>query len=172
MSTSLPEAVNYQRLAEQKQELQGTIELAKFTRLMECIQGGADEVEVTARFSKGRSGRTLISGTARVDIRLRCQQCLETMSYGLRVKTRSLVVASEEEANALEEDEFLVADGERIRLVDVFEDDLLLGLPMVARHEQACGTAEDSSPEADEQPADTYKPFAGLADLKDEILKQ
>jgi uncharacterized protein len=107
-----------------------------------------------------------LSGSARVT--LQCQRCLQAVQQDLAVDRRFRFVRSEEEAERLDEtseDDVLVL-APRLDLQDLLEDELILALPIVARHEGDC---PDPLPMPvddleDEEPAPN--PFAALAALR------
>ena len=106
-------------------------------------------------------------------VRLSCQRCLEAVELPVECDVSLAVVGDDEAAaNLPQAYEPLVLEGERISLIDLIEDDLLLGLPVTPRHaEHACQappipeTAEPVAPE--DAPEETEKPFSQLRVLKD-----
>ena len=83
---------------------------------------------------------------------------------GARIRT--LLVGSLDEFMALgQSEDGMVCETDEIALADILEDDLIVSLPMVARHAQdKCVLAEPVA----EPASDTYKPFAALAELTKE----
>ncbi len=100
---------------------------------------------------------------------LQCQSCMQPVKYRVEARYRHLLLASEEQLAELEDEEDgIVCDSEMVAVADLIEDELLLALPMVARHENGQCQSEDYQFE-DDQPdepevVETYKPFAGLAE--------
>ncbi|SAK76262.1 hypothetical protein AWB78_03366 [Caballeronia calidae] len=109
---------------------------------------------------------------------LTCQRCLQPYSQHLDVDATYRIVATEEEADEfpLDDDEVEVIVGSRqFDLVDLIEEELLLSLPLVPKH-NVCpevhesllpGDADDESDESgaaeqEEKP----NPFAALEKLK------
>ncbi|SAK69551.1 hypothetical protein AWB76_04218 [Caballeronia temeraria] len=109
---------------------------------------------------------------------LTCQRCLQPYSQHLDVDATYRIVATEEEADEfpLDDDEVEVIVGSRqFDLVDLIEEELLLSLPLVPKH-NVCpethesllpGAADDETDESsaadeDEKP----NPFAVLEKLK------
>jgi uncharacterized protein len=76
------------------------------------------------------------------------------------------LVTSEDEAELLPgEFEPLLVTGSEVSLPDLVEDELLLSLPIVARHEEACSELLQKHKKDEGVQQDTYKPFAALKDL-------
>lgn len=108
----------------------------------------------------------------RLDVRacvtLQCQRCLKSVQHELAVDRRFRFARSEEEAAKLDEEleDDVLALQPRLNLQELAEDELILALPLVARHEGDCpeplplpgddGFAEEAAP----------NPFAALAALK------
>jgi uncharacterized protein len=113
---------------------------------------------------------------------LECQRCLTPYEQALNVDATYRIVATEAEAEEfpLDEDEVEVIVGSRqFDLVDLIEDELLLSLPLIPKHE-VCpqvheslvsgvsgeeGEAEQDEIAADDEPK-RPNPFAALRSLK------
>ena len=99
---------------------------------------------------------------------LRCQRCLHTVVWPLRLSTRLTVVSDDREAEALTEpfDSVILEDGE-LRLETVVEDEILAALPMAPAHEpgEDCISAGTPIVESENETEQTYRPFASLATL-------
>ncbi|MDR5732475.1 MULTISPECIES: DUF177 domain-containing protein [Caballeronia] len=108
---------------------------------------------------------------------LMCQRCLSPYSQHLDVDATYRIVATEEEADEypLEDDEVEVIVGSRqFDLVDLIEEELLLSLPLVPKH-NVCpkvhesllsGGEEDEAAEGGENDVEKPNPFAVLEKLK------
>ena len=104
---------------------------------------------------------------ADADVVLQCQRCLLPMTDAVRVDRHFRFVADEDTAAVLDdeiEDEVLVL-AKSLNLRDLVEDEMLLALPLVPRHD-VCPEAvpmQFGDVEAVEEKAN---PFAGLAILR------
>jgi uncharacterized protein len=113
---------------------------------------------------------------------IECQRCLSPYSQHLDVDATYRIVATEEEADEypLDDDEVEVIVGSRqFDLVDLIEEELLLALPLVPKHEKCPevheslvsgaegteGADGDQEGEAGDEP-DRPNPFAALEKLK------
>jgi uncharacterized protein len=110
---------------------------------------------------------------ARTAVRLVCQRCLQAMEVPLEIDRSFRFVRNENEAAELDaqvEEDILVLS-RSLDLRELVEDELLLALPLVPRHEDcrhpAAGLAEP--PVTDEAPAERPHPFAALAALKRDL---
>ncbi len=148
-------------------KLKGTIPLDRFSRLVQSLKSNEGNVQVTLGFRKRGKHRTGVVGKAAVSVSLECQACLESLDYPLDIEVRLTLVNSELVLQELsQEEDGLVIEGKRVQLVELIEDGLILGLPMVARHANGeCGERYQEvvnllpQPDADEG---ARKPFAGL----------
>ena len=101
-------------------------------------------------------------------VRLECQRCLMPMPQGIDIDRQFLFVRDEAEATRLdehsEEDMLVLAD--KLDLAELVEDELILSLPLVPRHETCPQPLLLPAPmRSDEHPAP--HPFAALAALRD-----
>lgn len=156
-----------QQWAQQGRVLRASFSLSNMQRLLSATLGVEGDAEVDLAFSLDEERRAVIRGSVTASVRLQCQRCLSEMAMALTTRT-CLVVVSDDRARMLPEacDPLLVTE-EKVNLLEVVEDELLLVLPPFPVHEadecQAPGFAEGSSDEAPQR----ENPFAVLAELKD-----
>lgn len=162
--------------------LQGRFSLAELPRLAESVLRAADaagEAAVEWRVSGAMqsSGRAPFVVDLGVDatLTLECQRCLQPMAVPLSIERRLRFVEGEDEAARLDEEleEDVLALTHRLDLRALVEDELLLALPLVPRHE-TCPQLPDALRPADAaragdgavpEPAAEH-PFAALAALR------
>lgn len=122
-----------------------------------ALAGGVDE-----------RGTRFIKGRLRADIELVCQRCLSPLALRLTVPVSLGLIRSEAEAARLPDgyDPLPLAD-DGARAADVVEDELLLALPQIPRHEDVRDCASNGYVAPGEEPAraERRRPFAGLASL-------
>jgi uncharacterized protein len=102
------------------------------------------------------------------DVSLECQRCLQPMHVPLHVERRIFFVEGEDAAAALdaESDDDVLALAPALDLQPLIEDELLLALPIVPRHE-LCPEPLPRAFADPEAPAEAEEhPFAALAVLK------
>jgi uncharacterized protein len=108
--------------------------------------------------------------TARVSLPLQCQRCLQPVETPIEVDRMIRFVRGEEAAAELDEqiDDDVLALQRSLDLRELIEDELLLALPLVPRHDvcpaplpMTAGEIEASAPSED-----AAHPFAALAALK------
>jgi len=185
---SLPQRVDHRKLVNDQAILQGTIPLNRFTRLTQSLEGDVGDLHASLEFRKGRKRRALVVGKATVEVRLVCQSCLDSLVHLLDIEIRLNLVNSYSELLELELDEDgLVVESNLVELVDFYEDELIVNLPMVPRH--AKGDCQDTFNPLDknvnvglnenvdeifdgdsnsvEAGGQKVKPFAALAELQE-----
>jgi uncharacterized protein len=105
---------------------------------------------------------------AQTSMALVCQRCLGPVATALDVDRWFRFVRDEDEAAALDaqiEDDVLAVRGP-LDLLGLIEDELLLALPLVPRHERCPAPLPMSAGVELEQEAEPVNPFAALGALK------
>jgi uncharacterized protein len=145
--------------------------LLGFARLVESLAAVPVDERVawraTARLHpvKGGEPEHWLRLQADTTVPLQCQRCLGPLAQPLEVDRHFLFVADEDEAERLDEEsehDVLVLQP-RLNLAELLEDELILALPIVPRHEGDC--PEPLRP-AGEDDAGRPHPFAALAALR------
>jgi len=154
--------------------LRGTWPLESLERLAASVlPGSAPSLPAVAwrmvgelRSAKGSEPELWLHVSASAEVVLECQRCLKPMTEALRAERSFLFVSGEDaaaELDAKSEDDVLALT-RALDARELVEDELLLALPIVPRHDvcpDPLPVVEDDLPEA-EKP----NPFAKLAALK------
>lgn len=177
LTGSLPEQVDHRKLAAEKARLEGSLPITSFERLCGLLDDTRGEVDVRLQFRKGKRHRTLVVGTASGAVTLICQSCLEPVVVTIQASISTQLLETLEELQALPlREDGLVCPQADVTLVDLLEDELMVSLPMVPRHEAGiCGQSmagERQVRDDETMQTDTYRPFAGLASLAQTQNKQ
>lgn len=153
----------------------GSTPLSAMPRLVSslfAIPAAADVVNWSASGSllpvAGSEAQVWLALQARACVQLQCQRCLQPMLQTLALERRLRFVRDEDEAARLDEDseDDVLALPPRLDLPALLEDELILALPLVPRHEHCPEPLPlpDQLPAADEET--TPHPFAALAALR------
>lgn len=160
--------------AEQAAELSGEWPLRTLERLTASAHPDRPPGDTPVVWQARGERRTVRGGapqpwlhlSARTQMDLVCQRCLQPLPVEVMAQRSFLFVPGEQQAAELDaecEDDVLALT-RSLDLAELVEDELLLSLPLVPRH-AACPLplpAEPGEPLADERP----NPFAALAALK------
>lgn len=162
----LPEQVDHRNQVSDGAILQGIIPLHRFSRLARLLDSDDGNAQVRLEFRKHKKQRTLAIGKASLEAGLVCQTCLETFKIPLQIGIRLILVNSESELLELRQSEDgLVVDSRLVTLVDLFEDELIISLPMVPKHSSGtCGEFNREPGPADNR--ETHQPFAALSKMQ------
>lgn len=144
MPGGLPTRLDVSRLARRAARIDGRFAVSECKRLVASLHD--DTGTVTARISlhNDEAGHRVIEGTASADVQLLCQRCLEPFATGLHAEFRLAQVADDARAAALPDglEPVICPDG-MLDTRAMIEDELILVLPVVARHDDedvACST--------------------------------
>ena len=147
----------------------GEIPLAGLGRLAELLYSGesartAGSIQVSFEFVSNEYGLPMLTGKLETRLELECQRCLGAMELPLALDLRLMVDASDEVVRDSSLDTLYSDDG-YIDLFDVIEDELILAVPLVARHDdRACN--QHWPTDGDDAAAMVENPFAALRALK------
>ena len=169
----LPVEVDPFRLAEVRRLLEGEIPLAQMKRLASLLADTEGAVALSLEFGVDSMGLATMTGTAQADLRLLCQRCLEPMPWPLDVELALAFIQPEtDEAGIPGPYEPYVVESVPLRLSDMIEDEIILALPSIPRHELAqCPASEwlqenkSTATEAAAEDEQKQNPFSALAEL-------
>lgn len=146
----------------------GTLSLEAFERFAATVAGAGD-VEVAVRLKPDDLGRARVTGSCRVRAEIVCSLCGCEVEVSVESPLDFRLVASEAQAQALMPDlETVVATEDRVAVVALVEDDLLLNLP-----EAGCDDRDECENWAEQRPdvapieaTQRTSPFAVLGNWK------
>lgn len=165
----LPEYVDPYHLANNGESLEGTMDIRGMDRLQPLLQEQGAPIRVSLVFSLDDRRIPVISGRVRAQLPLLCQRCLETMIRDVDAEFSLAVVKSPAQAERLPAnlEPLLLEDG-NLSLRTLIEDELLLALPLVARHDpRECHVGAELEADAGAPVEEEKKnPFAVLESLK------
>jgi uncharacterized protein len=138
----------------------GEVTADKFPRLIDEV-GDFGSLELKAspvRSPRGKRGMLLEASGV---VQLTCQRCLKAMEFKVAVQAKFEFAYRPEEVDGLSGDDEWDAleSSERLDLLGVAEDEVLLGLPYAPRHAQC-------DPAGPREAGEKVSPFAALAGLK------
>jgi uncharacterized protein len=172
-----PRALELRSACAEGAVLEGRWPLALFARLVPGLSEPPGDAPVAWRAQAeqrrvaGGEPERWLHLQAHATVPLQCQRCLATMAQTVELDRRFRFVPGEEEAERLDEasDDDVLALPARLDLRELLEDELILALPIVPRHEGECpdplrqpAESAGAAASAGERP----HPFAALAALR------
>ncbi len=167
-----PRRVDLRTLARQGAMLAGMLQpqaLPRLAQSVESIDAGTWSGRGELRDLKGGEPQVWLHLQANAPVKLVCQRCLQTLEEALQVDRSFLFLPDEDEVARLDEelDDDVLLLPRFFDLLELVEDELILALPIVPRHEvcpQPLPLRDD--PDVTEAEAEAPHPFAALAALK------
>lgn len=175
MSSRLPENVDPRHLANQGAAYSGTVDLSHLERLSEALKETSGAAQFSVEFYRDNRKRARIKGQVKATLVLECQRCLGSVIYPVDAELDLAVIRVPEEADTLPEScDPVWVEEDSLRLLDLVEDELILAIPHVPRHEEdACDVGwknpvEEVQAEQENDLSGKPNPFAVLAGFKSE----
>lgn len=140
----------------------GVFALSQMARLADVLARRTGEVQVVLSGSVDERDQAQLALSLSASLHLQCSRCLQELPWPLQVQTCLRPVPA---GHPVEQEELLDDDHDVIEVdggLDVqalAEDEILLALPLMARHEQC-------TPPQMREAADETSPFAVLAGLR------
>jgi uncharacterized protein len=149
--------------------------MPRLTALLHSTQGS---VAVELETGIDEQNIHFIAGHLEVTVEMICQRCMAPMHLPIVTDLRLGALPNEARLDGLPEnyEPLLVPEGE-VRIADLVEDELILALPLIPKHQylrecEANGFVWPGQP----QPSEKTNPFNQLAslldDLKDDLKKE
>ncbi len=135
----LPKQGDPRKFAQQGISLQGVVPIVSLPRLVDAIEDSSGEIQADLVFGLSEDKKKIVTGSARADISLVCQRCLNAVTVLVESNISLGIVWDEEHALALPEylDPWIVGEG-AADFYEMIEEEMLLSLPAVAYHQEPC----------------------------------
>jgi uncharacterized protein len=166
-----PRRLDVDAFVDQGGTLQGVEPLATLERLASLVLAEAPEAAVrwaargVVRPGPDRQPQRWIHVDLHAGVRMTCQRCLEPVALDLDLMHALRFVATEDEAQRLdlESEDDVLASSRQLDLLELVEDELVLALPAVPRHDRCTPPAHAAEPPG--EPTTAENPFAVLRRL-------
>jgi uncharacterized protein len=165
---NLPEKINPYRFAEARNQLHGVLHVKDMSRLRQSLADDSGEIKIDLQFGVDEQGISFLRGQLETQLTLQCQRCMETFVYEIVGNFLSGIVKSEEEAKELPEiyEPVIAAEGELV-IQDMIEDELIVSLPIVPRHDlKACNVQSSKVMLGSEKELEEDNPFKVIEFLR------
>jgi len=165
-----PNRFNPDLLAREAVRFEAELPISQFPRLSELLLESDGNLE--AQFDvHNRKSHRVIRGSLTFNAVMQCQRCMEPFSTAMQADFELVCVNTQEQANALPDqlDPVVLDEDGQLHLVDLLEEDALLQLPDISKHEddEACQPDEKSFGEIQNiEQTQKPNPFGALKDLK------
>ncbi len=163
MPDSLPDSLDFFKQVERNMRYSGAMPVKALPRLVASLENVYGVFRACISFGT-RACVPCLDGKVEADVECQYQRCLEPVTISISGEFRFGLVQDEADIDKLpaEFEPFLVGEGEQ-SLLEVIEDELILSLPLVTRHDYDCSDVLKQQGGTGKQ--DTYRPFADLKDL-------
>jgi len=171
MHQLLPKEIDPFRLAQNGLKLAGELQVSDMERLSGALHNDDGVVNIDMHFDVDETNTPFLRGTFSASLTLVCERCMKPMSLAVKAECLLALVQYERKIEGLAEqyDPWLIESNDPIQLSSVVEDELILALPLVPRHDFKCLPAEAWQSGEDEVEVEEEKPaspFAVLSALK------
>lgn len=163
----IPEHIDPIRFAEQGLGLDGAVKLSDMPRLSSLIQSNEGKVLVNLNFGIDEQGITYLKGHLETQLTLQCQRCMEPLIYEIMSDFVLGIINTLDEANTLPAVyEPAMAKEGSLALRDLIEDEVILNLPIIPRHEPEDCKVQIPLTDSEWEKEKNKSPFHVLASLK------
>jgi len=163
----IPEHIDPFRYAEQSLGLEGSVKVADMQRLSTYVHSKQDTAQVDLRFGVDQQGVTFLKGHLATKLTLQCQRCMEPFIYEIMSDFVLGIVKTLDEANALPEQyEPAMSQEGSLALRELIEDEIILNLPIIPKHEPEQCKVELPSDTSGWEQGKGKNPFHVLESLK------
>jgi uncharacterized protein len=126
------------KFARNGREMIHSFSVEDLQRVKDIVGDFGEEIEAKLEGGVLKTGKPFIDLSIKANLPLTCQRCLERMNFELNSSTRFIIAFGKSELTDLSDEpddvEFLIAE-EDADVVAMVEEELLLRLPMAAKHE-------------------------------------
>lgn len=176
----LPIRIDPLNFADHARQLEGLVATKAMSRLIANVLSAEPMLEAKFSFSRGLFGYPLVSGQIIAIIAMRCERCLDEVNIELNLDVEVLMKPEEdilpvnERIIGIDEPEFHEYDGKSLVLSDFIEEELLLALPLVPKHQDISLCNQDMVAwlAANEAPSEEQATSSGRVENPFAILKR
>lgn len=176
----LPVFIDPIRMADTGTYLTGSMTFEHMNRLHEILaepssssqssqSSSSGDVSIELTFGVDVQGYRYIEGHIKTQVALICQRCMQVFNYLIDSKFILSPVSDDVAAKQLPSPYEPLLATEKMLLSTIIEDEILLNLPVIARHEEGeCFLPKTSvvQPTTSVKPGKTDNPFKKLAELR------
>jgi uncharacterized protein len=182
MPNRSPQLIDYLRYTEARRIVEGDILLSECPRLLDLVSKDSDPNQAfnfKFEFGIDEFANRFVKGKVTGQLKLACQRCMDVLDYPIDIELALAFIKKKEQEQEIVGlyDSFYVESKDPIDFYALIEDEIILSLPLIAKHEdENCllnldNTTDKKSSELEEaylhEQANKKNPFAVLQQLKD-----
>lgn len=134
----LPQLIDPIECLQQQQVFEGTLDSNNLPRLSEVLSEANTAIPYELTFSRDEQGRCIVHCKITTCLIVVCQRCAGAMELPVTIDSSLCVIANDRQAEKLPNRyEPLVTEEGMVDPTDVIEEELLLAIPMIPRHNEA-----------------------------------
>lgn len=131
----LPQSVTAKKLVDSGAKLAGFIDADRLPRIADAVENIPAKIAVELAFSRNASYKAIIDLQIIGNVQMQCQRCLASVTVPLKIDNSLTIVAHDEEAKSrIKELEPIMLEEGILDIDTLVEEEILLGLPLVAMH--------------------------------------
>lgn len=146
MSASpVPLQVDHLKLARENTLLEGFIALDELCRFADLLESREGVLQIGLKFGMVQNKELAesmvveVKGRLEAQVELECQKCMQNYVFMMNTSFCIKVIEKEEELEE-SEDIIICPNDHNLAIIDLIEDELILALPMIPKHE-TCSVA-------------------------------
>ncbi len=144
---------------------EGQIEVDNLSRLSELLASPQATIAVKFEFQSSDFDSPALAGEMQTELQMHCQRCLQAMPTPIQLEFKLLIDATDDVVQESSLDTVYSDDG-IIDIFEVVEDELILGLPLVAKHDDDSCNKHWQASDNNQDTAVRENPFSVLKELK------
>lgn len=166
MSDDPSQPLNLLRLAQAGDRLDGVLELDLLQRATSLLRQPEGDLKYSLSFALDAERRIIIDIEIATTLVMSCQRCLQPMQVDIKRESSLAVVADKSALEGLHKDyePLLLSEQEKVTLIELIEDELILAIPLAPLHQATDCSASDELERI--RTEGKPSPFAELAKLK------
>ena len=172
---NIPDLVDPLKLSKSRGVLEGSLPLSRLARAVGLLVSNEGDLQYKILFDIDHEDVPFLEGNVTGSVQLRCQRCMESLVHELQVSFKLSPVHRESQGSELPtEYEAIVMDEGKISPLRLIEDELILSLPLVPKHDEGDATCQvevDTSQSENEEET-LEKPFEVLKSLKIKVKRK
>lgn len=167
MLEELPRFIEPKQLALQNAHLKGEVALAQLERLHDSLCEVQGTVKIEWTFACDDKQRPTIQGSIQAQLPMLCQRCLQPLQWTIDTQVALVIFDNEPhpDEELLMEYEVIILNENPVSLWNLIEDEIILALPIIAKHDTCIANEYQLSAEKLANNA-CSNPFQILLELK------